>query len=88
MGKRRSRLRAIGGRPDQCRRRPRVNTQQAALGDPTNDAAFAFLRDAWGVQQGNWEKVVQLVDQMAELGPVPAYALAEAERWLTREHSR
>ncbi|MEQ9323284.1 MAG: hypothetical protein RIF41_29235 [Polyangiaceae bacterium] len=58
--------------------------EQAVLGDPTNDAAFTFLRELWGSHEGDWAKVVGLADQISELHQPPPFVMAEAGRlcWL------
>jgi tetratricopeptide (TPR) repeat protein len=54
---------------------------EAFLADPSNEAAFAYLREVWGGKDGNWEKLVDLVDK-AVAGPgsngAESFLLAQA----------
>ncbi|MEM1029422.1 MAG: tetratricopeptide repeat protein [Myxococcota bacterium] len=60
--------------------------EQAVIGDPTNDAAFTFLRELWGTAGGDWERVAGLCDQIAEVTPEPPTpVMAEAGRLCWRE---
>jgi tetratricopeptide (TPR) repeat protein len=58
--------------------------EQAVLGDPSNDAAFTFLRELWGTHGGDWHRVMALAEQIAEVGTPPPFVLAEGGRlsWL------
>jgi tetratricopeptide (TPR) repeat protein len=58
--------------------------EQAVLGDPSNDAAFTFLRELWGTHGGDWQRVMALAEQIAEVGTPPPFVLAEGGRlsWL------
>ncbi len=58
--------------------------EQAVIGDPTNDAAFTFLRELWGAHGNDWARVVALTEQIAEMGEPPTFILAEGARvlWL------
>ena len=52
---------------------------EAVVTDPSHDAALAALREIWGTRDGNWERVVELIDRasVAHGGQV-ASLLAEA----------
>lgn len=53
----------------------------AIQADPTNEAAFLFLREVCGTRDGAWEKVVQIADQClseSEDGAVQIFFLAQA----------
>lgn len=58
--------------------------EQAVLGDPSNDAAFTFLRELWGTHGDDWQRVLNLCEQIAENPDAPSYVLAEAGKlcWL------
>jgi tetratricopeptide (TPR) repeat protein len=34
--------------------------------DPSREAAFAYLRDAYGLRNGEWDRVVKLADELAD----------------------
>ena len=36
---------------------------EAFAADPTNEAAFTYLREIWGNKEGNWDRVVELLDK-------------------------
>src|SRR6185503_20272317 len=40
--------------------------QEAFAADPSNEAAFTFLREIWGTKEGNWERVVELLDKATQ----------------------
>jgi len=40
--------------------------QEAFAADPSNEAAFTFLREIWGTKEGNWERVVELLDRATQ----------------------
>lgn len=40
--------------------------EEALRHDPSNDAAFAYLRELWGTKEGNWERVVALAESAAQ----------------------
>ncbi len=54
--------------------------EQSFLGDPENDVAYTYLRRLWGSQGGDWERVVELVQTVADRADAPTYLLAEAGR--------
>src|SRR5262249_17192624 len=40
--------------------------QEAFAADPSNEAAFSFLREIWGTKEGNWDRVLELLDKAAQ----------------------
>jgi tetratricopeptide (TPR) repeat protein len=50
---------------------------EALADDPTNEAAFIFLRELWGSQQGSWDRVMALAERSALAGGGP-FMLAQA----------
>ncbi len=34
--------------------------------EPGNEGAFAYLRDLWGTKQGDWDRVAQLAERLAD----------------------
>jgi tetratricopeptide (TPR) repeat protein len=58
--------------------------EEALLGDPRDDGAFAFLRELWGTHGGDWQRVVKLCERVAEVGEPPPWIMVEAGRscWL------
>ncbi len=55
--------------------------------DPTRQAAFTYLRDAYGARSGDWGRVIQLADELAGLAEnsTAAYLLANAGTLAWRE---
>ncbi|MCK6592674.1 MAG: hypothetical protein L6Q76_34390, partial [Polyangiaceae bacterium] len=52
--------------------------EEALLHDPTNEAAFVFLRDLWGGKEGNWDKVLQLAEKTAKTDGSSPFMIAQA----------
>ena len=55
--------------------------QEAFAADPSNEAAFTFLREIWGTKEGNWERVVELLDRATQARPTngsETFILAQA----------
>jgi tetratricopeptide (TPR) repeat protein len=55
--------------------------QEAFSADPSNEAAFTFLRELWGTKEGNWERVIALLDKAAQhphANGSEAFVLAQA----------
>ncbi|MBI4701491.1 MAG: tetratricopeptide repeat protein [Deltaproteobacteria bacterium] len=55
--------------------------EQSLLADPANDVAFTYLREQWGREGGNWDRVLGLVDRTLGAigaGPAPGFLLAQA----------
>ena len=52
--------------------------EEALLHDPTNEAAFVFLRDQWGGREGNWDKVLQLAEKAAKTNGTSPFLIAQA----------
>ncbi|MES1178847.1 MAG: tetratricopeptide repeat protein [Myxococcales bacterium] len=53
--------------------------EEALRLDPSREAAFTFLKDAYGVRGGEWEKVLRLADEAADragTSPAANYLLA------------
>src|SRR6185369_10456670 len=42
--------------------------QEAFAADPSKEAAFTFLREIWGTKEGNWERVLELLDKAQSQG--------------------
>jgi len=40
--------------------------QEAFATDPSNEAAFTFLREIWGTKEGNWERVLELLEKASQ----------------------
>lgn len=45
--------------------------------EPANVGAFAYLRDLWGAKEGNWDRVLGLVEKVSQNGSKTAYLLAQ-----------
>lgn len=58
--------------------------EEALQHDPTNDAAFTYLREMWGKKQGEWEKVIQLAERAAGANESPFF-VAQAGSIIWRE---
>jgi len=54
--------------------------QEAFAADPSKEAAFTFLREIWGTKEGNWERVLELLDkaQSHESNGSETFLLAQA----------
>jgi tetratricopeptide (TPR) repeat protein len=55
--------------------------QQTVDADPSNEAGFAYLREIYGTVGGDWPRVVELADRLAEAvgdGPAAAFLLSNA----------
>ncbi|WP_437768228.1 tetratricopeptide repeat protein [Sorangium sp. So ce281] len=46
--------------------------------DPSNEAAFAYLRELWGTKEGNWERVALLAESAANQNGSSPYMIAQA----------
>jgi tetratricopeptide (TPR) repeat protein len=51
---------------------------EALAHDPTNEAAFVFLRELWGAQQGDWARVMGLAERAAREPSGGSFMLAQA----------
>lgn len=52
--------------------------EEALASDPTNEAAFAYLRELWGAKEGNWDKVLQLAERTAGANGSSPFLMAQA----------
>src|SRR5262249_50545975 len=52
--------------------------EESLMNDPTNEAAFSFLRDLYGVKEGNWDKVLQLAERLAAANASSPFMIAQA----------
>ena len=52
--------------------------EEALEHDPDNEAAFAFLRELWGIKEGNWDRVLQLAEKSADVNPDSLFMVAQA----------
>ena len=46
--------------------------------DPTNEAAFAYLRELWGGKEGNWDRVMSLAEKAAGENGANPFMIAQA----------
>lgn len=46
--------------------------------DPSNEAAFAYLRELWGSKEGDWDRVAQLAEKAADKNGGSPYLVAQA----------
>ncbi len=62
--------------------------EEALKLDPSHEPAFAFLRETWGTRESNWERVIELAEELAGRAgatPAGAFMLAQAGTVLWRE---
>ena len=59
--------------------------ESAFESDPGNEAAFSYLRELWGTKQGDWDRVIQLVERAAEAHPTSPFLVAQAGTILWRQ---
>ena len=52
--------------------------------DPSNEAAFSYLRELWGAKEGDWERVVALAESTAKGASASPFLLAQAGTILWR----
>ncbi|MBI4956957.1 MAG: tetratricopeptide repeat protein [Myxococcales bacterium] len=54
--------------------------EQALLGDPSNDAAFTFLRELWGTQGKDWDRVLGIATRLGDSEKATPFILSQAGR--------
>ena len=59
--------------------------ESAFESDPSNEAAFAYLRELWGTKQGDWDRVIQLAERAADANPTSPFLVAQAGTILWRQ---
>ena len=62
--------------------------EEALRLDPTREAAFTYLRDAYGARTGDWERLIRLADEVSDRAGANAsagYLLANAGLLAWRE---
>lgn len=72
----------FGARWAQRHHNPEVAAQffeEALRLDPRHEPAFTFLRERYGAEEGDWDRVVRLADELSDRAPAhSAYLLASA----------
>ena len=52
--------------------------EEALAQEPSNEAAFAYLRELWGTKEGNWERVLSLAESAAAVDGGSPFMTAQA----------
>jgi tetratricopeptide (TPR) repeat protein len=52
--------------------------QETLEHDPSNEAAFSYLRELWGTREGNWDRVVAMAERAASSNGGSPYLVAQA----------